>query len=382
MKKKILFFTGSRADYGILKPLIKEISKKKYASVELAAAGQHFSTSFGNTYKHIFKDKIKIDHRSRVNLKKTNLKDIIHYLSKSLVDYFKILNKANPSLIIILGDRYEVFCFALASYLLNIKIAHLHGGELTYGAFDDGLRHAITKLSNFHFVSHIVYKKRVIQLGENPKNVFNVGALTMDNIYSTKLYSKKSLLKRLNIKTNKKIALITFHPVTKNNLNYKAQITKFLNALKHVDYYYVFTYNNTDTLGYSFIKEIMKFKTQNKNLSIFKTMGTQLYLSSIKNFDVVIGNSSSGIYEAPALNTVTLNVGNRQQGRLFGPSIINCKNETKDIVKHLKMIHDKKFKPNFKNIFYKKKVSKNISDQIKVIINKKTEVKKFYDIKF
>ena len=140
--------------------------------------------------------------------------------------------------------------------------------------------------------------------------------------------------------------------------------------------------NNTDTLGYSFIKEIMKFKTQNKNLSIFKTMGTQLYLSSIKNFDVVIGNSSSGIYEAPALNTVTLNVGNRQQGRLFGPSIINCKNETKDIVKHLKMIHNKKFKPNFKNIFYKKKVSKNISDQIKVIINKKTEVKKFYDIKF
>ncbi len=382
MKKKILFFTGSRADYGILKPLIKEISKKNYASVELAAAGQHFSTSFGNTYKHIFKDKIKIDHRSRVNLKKTNLRDIIQYLSKSLIDYFRILNKANPSLIIILGDRYEVFCFALASYLSNIKIAHLHGGELTYGAFDDGLRHAITKLSDFHFVSHITYKKRVIQLGENPKNVFNVGALTMDNIYSTKLYSKKNLLKKLNIKTNKKIALITFHPVTKNNLNYKAQITKFLNALKYVDYYYVFTYNNSDTLGYNFIKEIMKFKIQNKNLSIFKTMGTKLYLSSIKHSDVVVGNSSSGIYEAPALNTVTLNVGNRQQGRLFGPSILNCKNETIDIVKHLKMIHDKKFKPNFKNIFYKKKVSKNISDEIKIIINKKTEVKKFYDIKF
>ena len=382
MEKKILFFTGSRADYGILKPLIKEISKKKYASVELAAAGQHFSPSFGNTYKHILKDKITIDHRSRVKLKKTNLRDIIHYLSKSLVDYFKILNKVNPSLIIILGDRYEVFCFALASYLSNIKIAHLHGGELTYGAFDDGLRHAITKLSNFHFVSHSVYKKRVIQLGESPKNVFNVGALTMDNIYGTKLYSKKNLFKKLNIKTNKKIALITFHPVTKNNLNYKTQITKLLNALKHVDYHYVFTYNNSDTLGYFFIKEIMKFKNQNKNLSIFKTMGTKLYLSSIKHFDVVVGNSSSGIYEAPALNTVTLNIGNRQQGRLFGPSILNCKNETIDIIKHLKMIHDKKFKPNFRNIFYKKKVSKNISDEIKFIIKKKTEVKKFYDIKF
>ena len=182
MKKKILFFTGSRADYGILKPLIKEIIKKNYADIKIAAAGQHFSKTFGNTYKQILKDKIKINYKSKISLKKTNLNYIFKYLSESLLDYYKILNKMKPDLVVILGDRYEVFCFAIASYLLNIRIAHLHGGELTYGAFDDGLRHAITKLSDFHFVSHRVYKKRVIQLGENPKRVFDVGALAMDNI--------------------------------------------------------------------------------------------------------------------------------------------------------------------------------------------------------
>ena len=382
MKKKILFFTGSRADYGILKPLITKVIKKNYAKVELAAAGQHFSKIFGNTYQQILKDKIKINHRSKINLKKTNLSDIIKYLSKSLLDYYKILNKTKPNLVVILGDRYEVFCFAVACYLLNIRIAHLHGGELTYGAFDDGLRHSITKLSDFHFVSHLTYKKRVIQLGENPKKVFNVGALAMDNMNEKDLCSKDFLLKKFNIKTNKKLALVTFHPVTKNNDKYKTQVKNFLDALNQVDYYYIFTYNNSDTLGKDFIKKIIKFSNVNKNSKVFKTLGTKLYLSFIKHSDLVVGNSSSGIYEAPALKTVTLNVGNRQEGRIFGPSIINCKNETKEIVNKLRKIYNKKLKVNFKNLFYKKDVSGAITNEIKKIINKKLEMKKFYDIKF
>ena len=382
MKKKILFFTGSRADYGILKPLIKEIIKKNYADIKIAAAGQHFSKTFGNTYKQILKDKIKINYKSKISLKKTNLNYIFKYLSESLLDYYKILNKMKPDLVVILGDRYEVFCFAIASYLLNIRIAHLHGGELTYGAFDDGLRHAITKLSDFHFVSHRVYKKRVIQLGENPKRVFDVGALAMDNINKKNIYSKKFLLKKFDIKTNKKLALVTFHPVTKNNDNYKMQIKKFLDALKEVDYYYIFTYNNSDTLGKDFIKKIMKFSNIHKNSKVFKTLGTKLYLSFIKHSDLVVGNSSSGIYEAPALKTVTLNIGNRQQGRIFGSSIINCKNETKEIANKLKKIYNKEIKVNFQNLFYKNNVSGIITHEIKKIIKKKLEVKKFYDIKF
>ncbi len=382
MKKKILFFTGSRADYGILKPLIKLIIKKNYADVKIAAAGQHFSKTFGNTYKQILKDKIKINYKSKISLKKTSLSHIFKYLSESLLDYYKILNKTKPDLVVILGDRYEVFCFAVACYLLNIRIAHLHGGELTYGAFDDGLRHAITKLSDFHFVSHRVYKKRVIQLGENPKKVFDVGALAMDNINKKNLYSKKFLLKKFDIKTNKKLALVTFHPVTKNNDNYKLQIKKFLDALKEVDYYYIFTYNNSDTLGKDFIKKIMKFSNINNNSKVFKTLGTKLYLSFVKHSDLVVGNSSSGIYEAPALKTVTLNIGNRQQGRIFGTSIINCNNETKEIANKLKKIYYKKLNVNFQNLFYKKNVSGKISNEIKKIIKKKLQVKKFYDIKF
>ena len=383
LKEKILFFTGSRADYGILKPLIHKIKKKNYAEVKLAAAGQHFSKTFGYTYKQIKKDGFNIDCKSKVKLEATDLGNIIYYLSDSLKDYYKIIKKIKPSLVIILGDRYEVFCFAVVTYLSSIPLVHLHGGELTYGAFDDGLRHSITKLSDYHFVSHETYKKRVIQLGENPKKVFNVGALAMDNIYNSKLYSKNFLFKKFKILTKKKLAVVTFHPVTKNNINYKDQIKTFLDALNKVkEFYYIFTYNNSDTLGKNFIRSINNFVKYNDNSKIFKTMGTKIYLSFIKSADVVVGNSSSGIYEAPALKTITLNIGNRQEGRIFGDSIINSRNETNEIEKKLRKIYKNKFKVNYKNIYYKKNVSEIISFKIRKILKQNNKMKKFYDIKF
>ncbi len=383
LKKKVLFFTGSRADYGILKPLIVELKKKNSLEVKLAAAGQHFSKTFGYTHKHISRDGIKINYKSKIKLENTDLKNIINYLSISLKDYHNILKKNKPSLVIILGDRYEVFCFAIVAYLSGINLAHLHGGELTYGAFDDGLRHSISKLSDYHFVAHENYRKRVIQLGEDPKKVFCVGALAMDNIYGLKLYSKDTLLKKYKIKTNKKLALVTFHPVTKNNLNYNNQIKQFLNALRSVnDFYYIFTYNNSDTLGKNYIKNLNNFVKNNKDSKLFTTMGTKVYLSFVKNSDVMVGNSSSGIYEGPALKTITLNVGNRQEGRIFGDSIINSKNETKEIVKKLKNIYNEKYKVKFKNIYYKKNIAKLISTKIVKLLKKKNDKKKFYDIKF
>ena len=383
LKKKILFFTGSRADYGLLKPLISKVKNKNYANVKLAAAGQHFSKTFGYTYKQIKKDGFNIDCKSKIKLEATSLSNIIYYLSGSLKDYYKIIKKTKPSIIIILGDRYEVFCFAIVAYLSNIPLAHLHGGELTYGAFDDGLRHAITKLSDYHFVSHETYKKRVIQLGENPQKVFNVGALAIDNIYNSKLYNKNFLFKKFNILTKKKLALVTFHPVTKNKTNYQKQIKTFLDALKQVkEFYYVFTYNNSDTFGKNFIKSINNFVKYNDNSKIFKTMGTKIYLSFIKNADVVVGNSSSGIYEAPALKTITLNIGNRQEGRIFGGSIINSRNESNEIVNKLRKIYKNKIKVNYKNIYYKKNVSEAISSKIKKILNQNYKIKKFHDIKF
>lgn len=383
LKKTILFFTGSRADYGILKPLICKTKQKNSYKVKLAAGGQHFSKTFGLTYKHILKDGFKINFSSKTKIERTNLQNIIYYLGDSLKDYYKILKRSNPSLVIILGDRYEVFCFAIVSYLSNVPIVHLHGGELTYGAFDDGLRHAITKLSDYHFVSHENYRKRVIQLGENPKRVFNVGALALDNIYNSKLYSKTFLLKKFGISTNKKLALVTFHPVTKNNTNYQIQIKNFLDALSKVnEFFYIFTYNNSDTLGKNFIKSIKKFVNKNKNSKLFKTMGSKIYLSFIKNVDIVVGNSSSGIYEAPALKTITLNVGNRQEGRIFGNSIINSKNNTNEIVVNLRKIFMNRFKVNYKNIYFKKNSAEMISSKIKKILYGINKQKKFYDIKF
>lgn len=383
LKKKILFFTGSRADYGLLKPLIKYFKNSKHFNVKLAAAGQHFSKSFGNTSNHIKRDKIEIDFKSKIKLKKTDMKYIIDYLSLSLKDYFKILNKSKPNLVIILGDRYEVFCFAISSFLSNIPIAHIHGGELTYGAFDDGLRHAMTKFSDYHFTSHNSYRNRVIQMGEDPKNVFNVGSLAMDNIYNTEFYNKKLLLEKFKIKTNRKIAMVTFHPVTKGNKNYKEQIVKFLKGLKKNNkFFYIFTYNNTDTFGDDFLDKIKKFVKENKNTILFKTMGTKLYLSFIKISDVVVGNSSSGIFEAPALKTLSLNIGNRQKGRLFSDSVIQCKNNENEINKKLNIIYKKKLTCKFNNIYYKKNTSKNIFNKIKKLIYKKYKIKKFYDIKF
>jgi len=387
MKKKILFFTGSRADYGILKPLISKLKNNNFADIKLAASAQHFSKTFGYTYKQIKKDGFNIDFKPKAKFQGTDLSKIIFYLSDSLKDYFRILKKTKPSLIVVLGDRYEVFCFTIASYLSSIPVAHLHGGELTYGSFDDGLRHAITKLSDYHFVSHNIYKKRVIQLGENPKKVFNVGALAMDNIYNTKLYDKNFLFKKFNIITKKKIAIVTFHPVTKNNTNYEDHIKIFLKALKKVnEFYYIFTYNNSDTHGKKFLKHINNFVKKNHNSIIFKTMGSKVYLSFIKIAHVVVGNSSSGIYEAPALKTITLNIGNRQEGRIFGNSIINAKNEINEIVKKLKNIYKNKYKVNYKNLYYKKNISELISLKIKEIIQKQnkkiTNEKRFYDIKF
>ena len=178
-KKTVLFFTGSRADYSLLKLLIKKFSNEKSFKTKVIAGGHHFSKLFGYTYQEILKDKIKLNYRSKVKVTDTTGYELVKFFGNSLKDYSTLITKSKPDLVILLGDRYETFCFCVASFFLNIPIAHIHGGELTFGAFDDGLRHSITKLSNFHFVSHFSYKKRVIQLGENPKKVFNVAPYSL-----------------------------------------------------------------------------------------------------------------------------------------------------------------------------------------------------------
>ena len=382
-KKTVLFFTGSRSDYSLLKILIKKFSNQKSFNTKVAAGGHHFSKLFGYTYKEIFKDKIRLNYRSKIKIKDTNVNELIKFLGNSLKNYSKLITKAKPDIVILLGDRYETYCFCVASFFLNIPIVHIHGGELTYGALDDGLRHSITKLSNFHFVSHLSYAKRVIQLGENPKRVFNVGALGVENIVQTKLIDKKNLLQSYKIPNNKKLALVTFHPVTRNNEEYSNQINRFLYSISKVkNFFYIFTYNNPDPCGKYFLRKINKFIKKNKNSKLFKSMGSRVYLSFMKNVDLIIGNSSSGIIEAPALKTQTLNIGNRQEGRVFSRSIICCKNQPKEMVKVLNKILKKKTKTIYDNIYYKKNTSTVICSKIKDILRKKKFTKKFYDIRY
>ena len=256
---------------------------------------------------------------------------------------------------------------------MNIPIAHLHGGEVTEGANDDGFRHALTKLSNYHFVSHEVYKKRVVQLGENPKNVFNFGSLAVENILNTKFISKNELFKEYNIPNNKKIALVTFHPVTKNNNQYKNKINIFLSTINSFGkYYYIFTYNNSDKLGKYYIEQLNKFKKKNKNVRLFTFMGSKKYLSFLKYSNLVIGNSSSGIYEAPALKTQTINIGNRQSGRIKSKSIIDVENNKQKILMTLKKTYKNKKRIKFENLYYKRNTCKKIYNKILEIISFKT----------
>jgi len=382
MKKKVLIFSGSRADYGLLKPLIYRFKKDNSIKLLIAAGAQHFSKLFGNTHKEILKDNLFIDYACPVKIDKIRDNEVVSYLGKSLTNFTKFLKKKSPDIVILLGDRYEAYSFCLASFFLNIPIAHVHGGELTSGAFDDGLRHSMTKFSNYHFSCHKNYTKRLVQLGENPKNIFNYGALGVENALNTQLIDKKELFNKFNVPLDKKKILVTFHPETKKKGNIKNEINIFLSSLKKFkDIFFIFTYNNSDSNGKYYVKKVLKNK--NKNSTIISSLGSQNYLSFLKNVDCVIGNSSSGILEAPALRTPTINIGNRQNGREFSRSIFTCKNDKKSIEQLIQRLVLKKNKINYDNLFLKKNTSLNIFKKINKILkkNNKETSKLFYDIK-
>ncbi len=382
MKKKILFYTGSRADYGLLKPLIFKFKKDKNLRTLIIAGSHHFKKSLGSTFKEISRDKIKIDYKSSVKIKKTSFKEISKYCGHCLIENSDILKKSNPDLIILLGDRYEVFSFCIAAFFFQIPIVHLHGGEKTDGAFDDSLRHSISKLSNFHFVSHSDYKKRLVQLGEDPKKIFNFGALGIENIKKAKLMSKSNLFKKLEIPLNKKKILATFHPETNSLIPQKQQIRVFLSSLKKFkNITLIFTHNNADPEGDHFIEMLKKFKKQNNNIKIFGSLGIKIYHSLIKQVDLVIGNSSSGIIEVPSLKTPTINIGNRQKGRLASKSVFHVPLKKLIIEKKISNILNKKHQIKFEDLFYKKNTSQNMYLQIKKIIKSKKILKNFYDLK-
>ena len=383
-KKKLCVVTGSRAEYGLLYWLMKAIDADKDLELQLIVTGMHLSKDFGLTYKEIEKD-FKINKKIDIDLSIDTSLGISNSMSIALKLIAKAYDELKPDIILILGDRYEIFSAASAAMIAKIPLAHFHGGELTEGSWDDCIRHCVTKMSHIHFTAADEYKKRVIQLGEDPNTVFNVGALGIENIKRLQLLSKKEFEKSIKFKLNKKNLLITFHPATLENNSSKKQFQQLLDALDELnDTNLIFTKSNSDLNGKIINQMIDDYTNRNSKKSIgFISLGQLKYLSILQYVDAVVGNSSSGIIEAPSFKIGTINIGDRQRGRLQASSVINCEPKKKLILKALKKLYSKKFCRNIKNSsnpYYNGYSSQKILNVIKKT-NLKTLIKKpFYNL--
>jgi GDP/UDP-N,N'-diacetylbacillosamine 2-epimerase (hydrolysing) len=383
--RKICFLTGTRAEYGLLSGLIKKVESNKNSSSQLIVTGTHLSREHGNTINSIIKDKIKISKKIDISLTRNTKLGVSKSLSIAVEKISRNLNNLKPDLLVLLGDRYETFAAAISATILNIPIAHIHGGETTQGAFDESFRHSITKMSHFHFCTTNAYKKRIIQLGENPKNVFCVGALGIDNILSNRYLNKKQLEREFSLPLSKKNIFITFHPVTlekDSSLEQFKNLLKSLGKLEEVSLF--FSKANADPGGKKINDEIERFVKKNKSISFVRpSYGQNLYFSLLKYMDLVIGNSSSGVIEVPHFNIPTINIGDRQKGRIMGKSVINCLPLEKSIDDALKKAFSNSFLSNltkFKNPYGNGGAIEKISKKIFSLDLDNILKKSFYDL--
>ena len=386
MRKRICIVTGSRAEYGLFYPLLIKISNDGEFELQIIATGMHLSPEFGLTYREIQKDGFTINEKIEMLLSTDTEIGGAKSVGLGVISFADALNRLKPDLIILLGDRFEIFSSAIAAFMMNIPIAHIHGGELTEGSLDDAIRHSITKMSFLHFVSTEEYRKRVIQLGEEPGRVFTTGSLGIDNINDMELLTKHELEKELRFEFGYRSILVTFHPVTLESDREGSQFRELLGA---IDYFkeakIIFTKPNADPHGRVIIKLIDEFTARSPDRAVvFTSLGELKYLSAIQYVDVVVGNSSSGIIEVPSFGKPTVNIGDRQKGRTKAKSIVDCRPKKEDIIRALK----KAFSPQFRN-FCKtvenpygdgnsaKRIIRVLKEQVTKIKNTK---KRFYDL--
>jgi len=344
MKKIISILTATRAEFGLLRPIIRKLNEIEDFDVRIVVTGAHLSPEFGLTYKDIEKDGFKIDEKLEILLSSDTPSSISKSMGLAIIAFSDYFDKLNPDLLIVLGDRYETLAVVITAMNQRIPIAHLYGGESTEGAVDESIRHAVTKLSYLHFTSTEKYRQRVIQLGEQPNRVFNVGAIGIENILRERLLTREALSKELKINLLKPYSIITFHPVTLEEESSKTQIIEILNVCKsYIDMQFIFTKANADTDGRIINYYIDKYSSECSNIFSFISLGTIIYLSALKYSSMVIGNSSSGLIEAPTFGIPTVNIGDRQKGRIQADSVINCKSTYKDILEAIKLANSKPF---------------------------------------
>jgi UDP-N-acetylglucosamine 2-epimerase (non-hydrolysing)/GDP/UDP-N,N'-diacetylbacillosamine 2-epimerase (hydrolysing) len=324
--RKICVITGSRAEYGLLSGLMKAIREDDTLQLQVIATNMHLSPEFGLTYREIEKDGFVIDKKVEMLLSSDTPNATAKSVGLGTIGFADAYEDLKPDMIVVLGDRYEILSAVSTALFYKIPTAHLHGGEITEGAYDDCIRHAITKMSHLHFTSTGEYRNRVIQLGEQPDRVFNVGAIGIENIKNIPLMSKAELEESIGFEIGDKCLLVTYHPVTLEDSTAEEQCKNLLSALdQYNDYRVIFTMPNSDTNGRIIMHEVEKYVGQNKGRAIaFKSLGLKRYLSALQYVTAVVGNSSSGIIEVPSFGVPTLNIGDRQKGRIAAGSIIHC----------------------------------------------------------
>jgi GDP/UDP-N,N'-diacetylbacillosamine 2-epimerase (hydrolysing) len=384
-KRKICIVTGTRAEYGLLYWLMKETESDKDLELQVIVTGMHLSPEFGLTYKTIEKE-FKIDKKIEMLLSSDTSVGISKSMGLAQISFAEAYEELNPDILVVLGDRYEIFSAVSVAMIANIPIAHLHGGEATEGLIDESIRHSITKMSHLHFVATKEYENRVIQLGEQPSRVFNVGGLGIDNIKKLKLLTKEDFEKSINFKLNKKNILVTFHPVTLEASTAKEQFKNLLDALDTLDdTNIIFTKANSDTDGRVINSMIDDYVANNRHKSVeFTSLGQLRYLSALQYVDAMVGNSSSGLIEAPSFKIGTINIGDRQKGRIMADSVISCSTNINDISKAFEKLYSDEFKiilSNILNPYGTGGASKKIKEVIKDIDLNNILKKSFYDVK-
>lgn len=379
--KKIAVVTATRAEYGILMPLLKAIEADTDLILDLIVTGTHLSEKHGYTKNHIIEDGFTITHEVPILEDNDTPCGISITMSNAIKGFAECFRKGRPDMLVILGDRTEMLGIAGAAMNERIPIAHLHGGEVTEGAVDDCVRHAVTKMSYLHFTSTEVYRKRVIQLGEAPERVFFTGALSTENILNVPLLSECEIKSDMGIPNDMPYSVVTFHPVTLENDSAKEQTVSLCNAMgSKNEYFYLITMANSDVGGDTVNKIFDEFSKSHKNVKFVSSLGMVKYLSAVKYAEFVLGNSSSGIIEAPVLGTPTVNIGDRQRGRLTADTVINCNADTNSIIK---AIERSKSLDRIPTLMYGDgKTSCKIVSVIKdYLLNNKIDLKKkFYDI--
>lgn len=383
--KKICVVTGTRAEYGLLYWLMKEIEADKDLELQLIVTGMHLSPEFGLTYKEIEKE-FKINKKIEMLLSSDTSIGISKSMGLAQISFAEAYDELNPDMVIVLGDRYEIFSAASAAMIGKIPIAHLHGGETTEGAFDESIRHSITKMSHLHFTATDEYKNRVIQLGEHPSRVFNVGGMGIENIKKLKLLSKEEFEKSIDFKLNKKNILVTFHPVTLEKSTAKEQFQELLDAIDELkDTNIIFTKANSDPDGRVINQMIDEYVAKNFHKSIgFSSLGQLRYLSALQFVDAMVGNSSSGLTEAPSFKIGTINIGDRQKGRIKAESVIDCVSNKEKIKKVFEKLYSLEFQnilSDVQNPYGNGCASIKIIEEVKKVDLTDILKKTFYDIK-